>query len=354
MKLLFLAPYPPGKSPSQRYRLEHYLTSLQQNNISYTYRSFLGTSAWEFFFLPGNYLRKFGSVMMGFTKRFFQLFTIYRYDFIYVHREITPIGPPVFEWVIAKIFRKRIIYDFDDAIWIPATSESNKIVSGLKNFKKVGTICKWAYKVSVGNSFLAEYARKFTSEVYIIPTVVDTDNTHNRIQDQDQFTPSIGWTGTFSTLKYLSLVLPVLDELQKSFDFTFIVIADKDPKLPLRKYKFIKWNKEKEAEDLLRFHIGLMPLYDDEISKGKCGFKAIQYMSLGIPAVVSPVGVNAEIVNHGINGFVCGTEADWKNCLTQLLTGVELRGRMGKAARLTIEDRYSVTATKSTFMNLFT
>lgn len=354
MKILFLAPYPPGKSPSQRYRLEHYLQNLEQSKIKYTYRAFIGDTAWEYFFLPGNYLKKAGTVLMGFVKRFFQLFTLYKYDFVYVHREITPIGPPVFEWIITKAFRKKIIYDFDDAIWIPVTSENNKTVSGFKNFSKVGKICKWAYKVSVGNNFLGDFARKYNSAVFIVPTVVDTDNTHNKLQNQHTAAPLIGWTGTFSTLKYLSIVLPVLEELQEKYDFTFIVIADKDPALPLKKYKFIKWSKETEAQDLLKFHIGLMPLYDDDISKGKCGFKAIQYMSLGIPAVVSPVGVNSKIVDDGINGFVCSSPEEWKNKLTQLLTDAELRTVFGAAARQKIEDNYSVHATKDSFIHLFT
>jgi glycosyltransferase involved in cell wall biosynthesis len=157
-----------------------------------------------------------------------------------------------------------------------------------------------SYKVSVGNSFLADYARKYNRNTVIIPTVVNTDTVHGRLQDQSTSKPVIGWTGTFSTLKYLDIILPSLQRLQDKFDFVFIVIANKDPKLPLKNYRFIAWNKETESEDLLKLHIGLMPLYDDDLSRGKCGFKAIQYMALGIPAVVSPVGVNTAIVDNGL------------------------------------------------------
>jgi glycosyltransferase involved in cell wall biosynthesis len=100
-------------------------------------------------------------------------------------------------------------------------------------------------------------------------------------------------------------------------------------------------------------HIGLMPLYDDEISKGKCGFKAIQYMSLGIPAVVSPVGVNSVIVEEGINGFICNTSAEWKDKLERLLSDTTLRQQLGNEARKKIELRYSVNATKNKFIHLF-
>jgi glycosyltransferase involved in cell wall biosynthesis len=131
------------------------------------------------------------------------------------------------------------------------------------------------------------------------------------------------------------------------------VIADKDPQLPLKNYRFIKWSKENETRDLLNFHIGVMPLYDDEISRGKCGFKAIQYMSLGIPAVVSPVGVNSEIVEDGRNGFVCNSIEEWRDRLELLLKDMGLRIKMGEAARETIVEKFSVIANGQLFLDLF-
>ena len=353
MRILFLAPYPADESPSQRYRFEHYFPFLSAKGIHFDYKPFLNLSAWKILFKPGNYFRKVAGMLYGFSKRFFLLFLIGRYDFIYIHREATPLGPPFFEWIVSKILRKKIIYDFDDAIWIPFTSEYNKGASSLKNFGKVAKICRWSYKVSVGNGYLAAFARKYNANVIIVPTVVNTEMVHNRLQDHQTQKPSIGWTGTFSTLKYLDMVLPVLQELQMQYHFNFIVIADKDPKLHLNNYQFIKWGKDNEARDLLNFHIGLMPLYDDEISKGKCGFKAIQYMSLGIPAVVSPVGVNTEIVDEGVNGFIAGAPNEWKKKLELLLTGTGLRAAMGRAAREKIEMKYSVKATERLFFELF-
>lgn len=353
MRVLFLAPYPADESPSQRYRFEHYLPFLQEQAIRYSYQPFLGRSTWKIFFKPGHLPRKAMGVMAGYLRRFFLLFSIPRYDFVFIHREAAPLGPPVFEWLIAKLFRKKIIYDFDDAIWIPSTSTYNKAVAWLKSFSKVSRICKWSYKVVVGNEYLGDYARRFNNRVVEIPTVVNTAMVHNQVQDQLTEQPAIGWTGTFSTLKYLDMVLPVLQELQQETDFIFYVIADKDPQLPLKQYRFVRWAKETEAADLLRFHIGLMPLYDDELSKGKCGFKAIQYMSLGIPALVSPVGVNVVIVEHGVNGYLCNSPEDWKNSLRSLLKDRELRKMNGEKARQRIEENYSVQATKQSFLDLF-
>ncbi|MBK8300798.1 MAG: glycosyltransferase [Chitinophagaceae bacterium] len=144
---------------------------------------------------------------------------------------------------------------------------------------------------------------------------MNTETVHNKVQKQESASPAVGWTGSFSTLMYLDIIVPVLRKLQEEIDFTFYVIADKDPGLALKNYKFIPWNKETEAEDLLNFHIGVMPLTDDEITRGKCGFKAIQYMALGMPALVSPVGVNVEIVSHSNDGFICNNLTEWEENL---------------------------------------
>jgi glycosyltransferase involved in cell wall biosynthesis len=353
MRILFIAPYPANESPSQRYRMEHYLSCLQVNNIPFSYKPFLDLSTWHILFRKGNNFRKVLGFGLGFLRRFSHLFIVYRYDYIYIHREASPVGPPFFEWVTARVFKKKIIYDFDDAIWIPFSSENNKMASRLKNFGKVAKICRWSYKISAGNDYLAAFAKQYNPSVFVIPTVVNTSGIHNKLQNQDTTSPAIGWTGTFSTLKYIDIILPVLQQLQEKYSFTFVVIADKNPELPLKNYKFIKWSKESEAEDLLNFHIGVMPLYNDEISKGKCGFKAIQYMSLGIPALVSPVGVNLKIVDNGITGFVCNDPEEWKDKMELLLNDLQLRSDMGIAARKKIENSYSVESSTSHFIELF-
>ncbi len=351
--IYFLAPSAPGISPGQRFRFEHYLGLLSEKGYKIRISSFYSLNGWRSLYKSGNKFRKVRAVLAGLFRRLGDLFRIPFYDYVYLYREAAPIGPPFFEWVITRLLRKKVIYDFDDAIWIPVVSEYNKAASGLRNFGKVEKICRWSYKISVGNQFLAGFASQHNARVILIPTVVDTTNGHNRMQDQETVHPAIGWTGTFSTLPYINLVLPVLQRLQEKIPFTFFVIADKDPELPLKHYRFIQWSREKETADLLHFHIGLMPLHDDEISRGKCGFKAIQYMALGIPAVVSPVGVNSIIVNHAVNGFVCDQEPEWEQALTTLLTDASLRKKMGAAARQQIEDHYSVKATTQDFLALF-
>lgn len=353
MTVLFLAPYPADESPSQRYRFEHYLPYLEREGISYGYRPFLSLRGWKIIFSKGKLLQKAAAILVGFVRRWLLMFTIGKYDYVFIHREAAPAGPPVFEWIIAKLWRKKIIYDYDDAIWIPVASENNRLAKYVKWFSKVKAICRMAYKVSAGNQFLADFAKPYCKRVEVVPTVVDTEKEHNRVQMQLTGKPAIGWTGTFSTLKYLEILVPVITRLQEKYAFTFVIIANKDPQLPVKDYRFIQWNKETEINDLLSFHVGVMPLLDGEIEKGKCGFKAIQYMALGIPAVVSPVGVNSVIVENGKNGFTAKDEMEWEQRLEELLKNPEMRKKFGEESRTKIESEYSVIATKQHFLNLF-
>ena len=355
MRILFLVPYPTGKAPSQRFRFEQYLDALRSHGHTFRMASFIDEATWNILYKPGHALAKVRGIVRGFGRRIIHLLAAPSYDFVFIHREAAPLGPPVLEWLLAKVLRKRIIYDFDDAIWIPNTSEANRIAAGLKFHHKVEHICRWAYKNSCGNAYLAAYARQFNSAVIVNPTTIDTEHLHNRVRDQVAPGPLIiGWTGTHSTLKYIEPVVPVLVQLEEDgFNFEFRVISNQTPELPLRSLRFVPWCKDTEIADLLTFHVGLMPLQDDAWAKGKCAFKALQYMALGIPALVSPVGINAEVVQDDYNGYVCHTLADWHLHLNQLLIDAPHRQTLGVAARATVEQRYSVRANTANFLDLF-
>ncbi len=262
-------------------------------------------------------------------------------------------GPPWFEWIAAKVLRKKIIYDFDDAIWIPNTSENNKLVAGFKWHQKVGAICRWAYKVSCGNAYLQEYAKQYNQKAVVNPTTIDTQNLHNQVKEQNTAKIVIGWTGTHSTMKYLDQVVPVLQRLEKKYTFEFCVISNQEPALPIRSLVFKPWQKDSEIADLMRFNVGLMPLEDDPWAKGKCAFKALQYMALGIPAVVSPVGMNTEVVDQEVNGYICCTQEQWYGSLEKIVQHAALRSELGKAAREKIQQHYAVTANRHNFLGLF-
>jgi glycosyltransferase involved in cell wall biosynthesis len=355
MKILFLTPYPHGEAPSQRFRFEQYLPALEKAGYNYTLESFLDIPTWKILYHPGNRFDKAIGILKGFGRRIKMLLDLKKYDFVFIHREAAPIGPPVFEWAIAELFRKKIIYDFDDAIWLPNTSETNKIAAGLKWHHKVKAICRLSYKVSCGNNYLCNFALQFNGNVILNPTTIDTIHLHHpeKIPPKASDKPVIGWTGTHSTIPYLERLIPIIKKLEEKYDFEFRIISNSQPDWPLKSLVFKPWNKKTEIQDLGTFDIGLMPLTDDMWAKGKCGFKALQYMALEVATVASPVGVNTSIIKHGENGMLCSTLNDWEQTIETLLRQPELREKLGKSGRKKVVEAYSVEANTLNFLNLF-
>lgn len=358
MKIQLLIPYPLKTAPSQRFRFEQYLEILDKNGFQVKSQSFWDDSAWQILYCKGFYFTKVIGFTKGVMRRLCILFQLSRVEFVFIHRECLPVGPPFIEWILAKILRKKIIYDFDDAIWLSNTSAENKAIAFLKWHRKVASICKWSWKISCGNSFLASYAIQFNKNVVVNPTTIDTINLHNpsRFIIEKKSNPVIiGWTGTQSTLPYIISLIPILQKLEQQFpdQFRLLIIANKDPKLSLKFVDYLKWSIKTEIQDLSKMDIGLMPLTDDIWAKGKCGFKALQYMALEIPTIVSPVGVNNEIIKNGIDGYLCKTETEWLRVLTQLIEDKNLRKGIGSAGRKKITSNYSVVSNSSVFLDLF-
>jgi glycosyltransferase involved in cell wall biosynthesis len=356
MKILLLVPYPPKQSPSQRFRFEQYFQILSANGHSHYLQSFLSSYYWRIIFNKGNLFRKTVAMLAGFVKRFFILFKIRSFDFVFIHREVAPIGPPIFEWLIANVFQKKIIYDFDDAIWSTDKKEEGKMEKIIRWRSKVKSICKWSYKVSCGNEYLCDYAKQFNSNVILNPTTIDTVHVHNPMLTVKERSNeiNIGWTGSHSTLKYLNPIVPIIKSLEQKYpQLRFIVIANKKPELDIQSLVYIPWSITTEVEDLSIIDIGIMPLPDDEWSKGKCGFKLLQYMALNKPALASPVGVNARIIDEGINGYLCDSEESWITKLELLITNEELRQTLGKNGRKTVDKSYSISSNAANFLSLF-
>jgi glycosyltransferase involved in cell wall biosynthesis len=352
--IFFLVPYPIRRAPSQRFRVELFEPALKEANIKYSISSFIDEQTWNILYGQGSAIKKAWGIFKGYLRRTKNvLWDTRKYTHVFIHREAAPLGPPIFEWIITKLWRKKVIYDFDDAIWIPSTSQENKIASLLKANWKVKYICKWVDTVVGGNSYLCNYARKYNKNVVCIPTVVDTDNGHNIIKEHRTDSIVIGWTGSHSTLPFLETLLPVLQDLHKEHSFTLLVIANKKPEYKFPSLMFIPWKEDSETEDLLNADIGIMPLTTDAWSEGKCGFKLIQYLSLGIPAVASPVGVNSTIIDHGVNGYIANNTENWKQHLLTLMKDTEARKKMGIAGREKMVREYSVNSQKKAFLNLF-
>jgi glycosyltransferase involved in cell wall biosynthesis len=361
MKILFACPYPTGRIASQRFRFEQYFPLLTKNNIDYETAPFSSSH-----FDPANdrsmsnplssVFSRVNWLLKGIWSRVKLFSRLREFDFVFIHREMAPVGPPVFEWLIARVWGKKIIYDFDDAIWLTDRAKESTIERILRCRGKVALICRWSYRVSCGSRYLKDYARKFNPEALINPTTIETTQQHNpKVKEGRKNGPvTIGWTGSHSTLKYLRILVPVLQSLEQKYpDINFLVIADEDPKLPLKHVAFLQWNLETEMTDLASIDIGIMPLPDDAWTRGKGGFKALQFMAMEIPAVVSPVGINMEIVTHSEHGFLCSTDQEWFTHLEELILNYSLRREMGRRGRQKVIAHYSVASNAENFLSLF-
>lgn len=353
MKILFLAPYPFDTVPSQRFRFEQYFRSLRDHPVSISFHSFYTRSLWQGSLRRRNMAWILPRIIWAGIVMFVHALRSIRYDYIFIHRELAPAGPPVLEWMIAKIFRKKIIYDFDDAIWLTDDSNRAETVNKIKWSQKVAAICRWSYKVSCGNEYLRGYALKFNPASLNIPTTVDTENHHNRLHTHREGPVVVGWTGSHTTLKYLYSIERVLENIAGLPQYKLVVICNTPPEWNINNFAFIPWIRDREIEDLLTLDIGLMPMPEDPWTLGKCGFKAIQYLSLGIPALVSPLPVNREIVDHGRNGYYCSTPEDWMNYLAELAGDPSRRKRFGEDGREKIIRNYSTVSGSRAFLGLF-
>lgn len=356
MKILFLTPYQIQDAPSQRFRFEQYYALLASNGWNLTTQHFLSLKDRRIMAQPQRYGRKAFALIKGYLKRVAILTTVHQFDFVFIHREAAPLGPPIFEWVIANVWKKKIIYDFDDAIWLTDNENESKWESWLRWRHKVSATCRWSHKVSCGNEYLRTYALAYKRNAILNPTTIDTEKLHNpnHYNRPKKNSVTIGWTGSSSTLKYLEQIETVLQALEGECpNVHFLVIADRPPQLRVKNLQFCMWSRQDEIKDLMKADIGIMPLPDDKWANGKCGFKALQYMALCIPTVASPVGVNNVIIENGRNGFLCTTHQEWLSTLIRLINDKQMREEIGVYGRLTVEKFYSIKSNSSNFLSLF-
>lgn len=338
MKVLFLTPYP-REGASNRYRVLQYLPYLDRAGIRYSVRSFLTTEFYQILYKPRNYGRKLWYFTIATLRRITDILSARNYDVVFVHRECYPIGPPIFERLLHWM-GVPLIYDFDDAIYLPTAR--GRLKNFLKNPQKVNTIIKLSDQVIVCNEYLKRYAEKLNSHVTIVPTPLDTEHFVPRRRHKNRKSLVIGWVGSHTTTKYLDALIPVLQQLRQDHDFELLLVgADRDITIPGVRVINRKWTLVREVVDFQDIDIGIYPLVDDAWTIGKTGFKTIQYMSVGIPCVVSKVGANKTTIRDGVNGFLATTPEEWVRKLSHLLSDHALRERMGRTGRKTVLERFS-------------
>lgn len=352
MKVLAIVPHVYDTSPGQRFRLEQWEPLLAKAGVEITYSPFETPELRSVLYRKGNALTKIKAVAKNLGRRKEDAKAAGDYDLVYVFREAALLGPAWFERRIAAS-GVPMVFDFDDAVFVAYKSPSNGYLSYLKFPGKTATICRLSTHVIAGNQYLADYALKENRNVTIIPTTIDTETYLPPVRDVEPETLTIGWSGSFSTVQHLDTIRGVLQELVKTEKFKLRVIGTPEYDLPGVETEAIQWRSDSEIEDLQKIDIGLMPLPDEDWSRGKCGLKALQYMALGIPTICSPVGVNSTIIQDGENGYLADSKDEWIEKLKLLLHSPELRQKIGMAGRWTVETGYSAISQVPRVLKVF-
>jgi glycosyltransferase involved in cell wall biosynthesis len=336
-----LVPYPADTTPSQRFRIEQWMPYLESHGIAVDLLPFADQELMAMLHKPGRQGAKAVASIGRFLRRFGDAFRTRRYDAVLVHRAACIAGPATIERLVVSLGRP-VIYDFDDAIFKLHTTDANRRFGWLKFPGKTRTICGISDHVVVGNSYLAEYALKYNSRVTVIPTSIDAALYRPEKKNRSNGKIVVGWTGSSTSQTHLEMFAQTLRQLLARRDVEFRVISDREPVLPGISYVWRAWSPQTEVQDLSDFDIGIMPIPDDEWARGKCALKALQYMAMGVPAICSPVGANNEVIQHGDNGFLASSTAEWISCFETLVDDSRLRHRLGANARLTVERSYSM------------
>jgi glycosyltransferase involved in cell wall biosynthesis len=352
--VLILCAHRPHRSPSQRYRFEQYLPLLQQEGFNFTYSYLLNEKDDTVFYSKGNFIPKILILLKSIFIRVIDLLRFKKFNIIFIQREALFLGTSYFERKAAAS-GAFVIFDFDDSIWLADTSPGNKKWEWIKKPSKFFETISATQAVIAGNTYLAERAKAFNTNTCIIPTSIDTDFHFPKPELRNKDVLTIGWSGSVSTVKHFEELIPVLLKIQERFKdkIRFSLLGDAHFTHPSLNVKAIAWTKETEVEVLNSFDIGLMPLPNDEWARGKCGLKGLSYMACGVPTLMSAVGVNNEIIQHGENGFLANTDEEWYTILSSLIEDEQLRKKTGLKGRETVVNKYSVEANKHLYHMLF-
>lgn len=342
--VLFLSPYP-ASVPSHRVRLEQYVPYLASHGVRAVVRSLLDEHSYR---SGGPSLAS--AVARGAVGRLVDVLRAGRYDAVLLHREAVPMPTALFERILARTSR-RYVFDFDDAIYLPQPRPRSLLSAWLRSPAKFRSMVAGADEVLAGNRLLADVARRHARSVTVIPTTVDTERFAPGGPRTDD-SVVIGWIGSPSTAPYVDVVAPAIGEvLSRHPRAVFEMVG-----APLRsgfgdRARARPWSLKREVEDLRGLDIGIMPLTDDEWTRGKCGYKALQYMSTGLATVGSPVGVATEIIEDGRTGFLATSRPEWVDALSRLIRDAHLRRSLGSAARAFVEEHYSLRAWAPRFLD---
>lgn len=349
IKALFLTKYS-REGASTRYRFLQYFPYLEAAGVQCAFSPLTDAS-----YLKNLYAIKRGT-LNDYTRAFFRRLKAFlgvrKYDVVVIEYEILPYFPPIFETALNAL-KIPYIVNYDDAVFYRYSQSPKPWVRALLG-SKIDAVMRKAKIVIAGNRYLADYASKEAgaSSVKILPTAVDIKRYRPDSPRKENPVFTIGWIGSPSTAKYLIDIVPALAKACEGGRSRVVLIGSGPVKLDGLPVEVRPWSEETEVEDLESCDVGIMPLYDGLWEKGKCGLKTIQYMACALPVVVSPVGVNKEIVEDGVTGMLASNNEEWVRALTALRDDKALRAKLGLAGRKRAEERYSVDIIAPKFAKL--
>lgn len=322
--MLRVAAYTAGRfAPSARFRVRQYMHPLAASGVALT----------EVASRYGKYPPRRGWVrpawaLARLTEAVLRAPASRRYDLVLFQRELMSTLVSA-----ERLYGRPRALDVDDAIWLHPRGAFAL---------KLARLCD---AVICGNTYLAEYFAASGRPVHVLPTAIDTDRFFPSPTHQDGVA-IIGWSGTSGNLRFLATIEPALEAVLRRFPGAMLrVICDQAPKfsrLAAERVQFVRWRADIEVNALQDLAIGLMPLPDSDWARGKCAFKMLTYMACGVPVVVSPVGMNAEVLAKGAVGFGPRNTAEWVDALSSLLAKFESGRAIGQVARHVVEQHYSL------------
>ena len=347
LRLLTLVEKPLDRAPNQRFRHEQWAPHLARaHDIELTFAPFETPALADLMDRPGLRGRKLLYGAVATARRWMRRHDVRQYDGAVILRSASLLGGAWFERYLAR-HRIPFIFDFDDAIWEPAPSWTRFV---WRAHARVPESCRLASAVTAGNEYLATYARRHNPAVSVVPTSIDLDRYPVQPQRPADAPFRVVWIGSRATLDYLDAVLPALEQLAERMPVTLRVVCNGPPRRASKlRVEYVPWSPHIEVGALADCDVGIMPLPDTPFARGNCGLKALQYMAVGRATVVSPVGVNRDIVRSGENGLWAGGTDEWVAQLERLARDPALRARLAEAGRRTVEAGYSGTVAAAKF-----
>lgn len=330
-------------------RSYQYIPFLEENGFDVTVSPFLGTFYLEQLY-SGKKINK-ALVLKYYVRRFFSLFTLFKYDVIIIEKELFPYLPAFIEQILSFLNVKYIV-DYDDAIFHLYDQTPNKYLRKILG-DKIDIVMRNSSMVICGNEYLAARAKKSGAKrVEKLPTVIDL----SRYKIKNNYKDSsvvIGWIGTPATLIFVKPIeealVEVLNTLNVNIEFVGGVpgIFKEHPKI-----SYVDWTENTEINSISNFDIGIMPILDDDWAKGKCAYKLIQYMGCNLPVVGSYKGMNIEVIDENENGYLASTHKEWVDALTKLVKDKELRVRLGSNGREKVAQKYTLEIASNELLTL--